>query len=294
MAVCGAAARPWLALGALGALGGPASGRAAGRVRPYALQGLRGLSVQRSSTEGAAAGAPWAASASSKPSAAPRVLTTGASVKGAKGTRFGTSKWRTPAVQPAPLLEEGTGRALIKLRRGGFAPLMKEVQVTRTNIPSSVKKLNRLAWLVRGRTVSDALFQMRFAKQLRSNEFMALIIEGVNRAEKQFGLAQEQLRVAICTVNRGSFLKRLDIKGRGRTGMIKRPASHLTVVLRQRDPEAEAQPWLPAGQRKRGFSAKLRRWKQTERKPLVPVLPEPAVTAEPTSRKPTRAERAAA
>ncbi len=263
-------------------------------MRPNALQGLRGLSVaqQYSSSSGAGAAAAGVSSSARWPAAAPlRVLTTGASVKGAKGTLFGTSKWRTPAPLPVPLEEEGTGRALIKLRRGGLAPLMKEVQVTRTNIPSSVKKLNRLAWLVRGRTVSDALFQMRFAKQVRSNEFMALIIEGIKRAEKQFGLTQEQLLVAICTVNRGSYLKRIDIKGRGRTGMIKRPATHLTVVLRQRDPEAEAQPWLPRGQRKPGYTGRLRRWKEKERVPLVSKPLEPVAEPEPATRKPPRSER---
>jgi len=62
---------------------------------------------------------------------------------------------------------------------------------------------------------------------------MQVINEGVEKAKIDHDMNPEDMNVAIARLGRGPYLKRLDIKGRGRSGIIKRPCAHLTVVLRE-------------------------------------------------------------
>ncbi len=47
-------------------------------------------------------------------------------------------------------------------------------------------------------------------------------------------------------VNRGEYTKKMDIKGRGRTGIIRSPKSHMVIMLRER---SQVEPPVP-GQRR--------------------------------------------
>lgn len=58
------------------------------------------------------------------------------------------------------LTQEGV--PVIKLRRGGYGPWLREVTVRRESIPISMKKLTRLCKLVQYLPVDDALLQLRY------------------------------------------------------------------------------------------------------------------------------------
>jgi len=162
------------------------------------------------------------------------------------------------------------GRELLHLRRGGFAYKMREVTITRKSIPTSMKKLNKLCRLIRQESVEEALYQLRYARQAKAADIMQQIGAGLRHAEEKLGIGADQLKIAKAIPNRGSYLKRLDIKGRGRSGMIKRPSTHLTIVLREIDPDNQ-DPWVVAGKRKPGFRRILKKYKQANKGKLVPV-----------------------
>ncbi|GBG24537.1 50S ribosomal protein L22, chloroplastic [Hondaea fermentalgiana] len=111
---------------------------------------------------------------------------------------------------------------------------LKEVNVRKTSMKGSVQKANHLARLVRKLPVPEALTQLRYCRKLRSVEFMQMIKEGVKHAEEKHGLTADQLTVAIVQLGRGTYLKRPDFKGRGRTGKITIPSTHVHIVLREK------------------------------------------------------------
>lgn len=135
--------------------------------------------------------------------------------------------------------EANIGQAIRKDRYPARNQLdLQEINVRKLHMKGSVQKANHLARLVRKLMVPDALVQLRYCRKQRSGEFMQMIKEGVKYAEEKHGLPAEKLQVAIVNLGRGPFLKRVDFKGRGRTGVIRIPSTHVHIVLREKPTSA--------------------------------------------------------
>src|SRR5215216_1374816 len=83
----------------------------------------------------------------------------------------------------------------------------------------SPQKLNLVAQLIRGRKAAAALADLQFSRKR---------------------IAVDVLVVAEAHVGNGIVMKRFSPRGRGRSGRVYKPFSHLTIVVRQVEAEAGA------------------------------------------------------
>lgn len=86
--------------------------------------------------------------------------------------------------------------------------------------------------------VDEALNQLRYSVKLRSAPVMKMLHNAVLKAEEYHGLKRSDLIVAVAETGKGSYEKRLNFHARGRSGIRTVKQSHLTLVLREKDPFA--------------------------------------------------------
>ncbi|CAL5207953.1 unnamed protein product [Lathyrus oleraceus] len=116
----------------------------------------------------------------------------------------------------------------------------EKVQAVLKKIKQSPKKLNLVAALVRGMLVKDALLQLQVTVKRASKTVYQVIHSARANASHNHGLDPERLIVAEAFVGKGDFKRRISYHGKGRSGVMHRPESRLTVVVREITPEEEA------------------------------------------------------
>ncbi|GLE09809.1 hypothetical protein PINS_up021665 [Pythium insidiosum] len=131
---------------------------------------------------------------------------------------------------------------------------VRTVKTMKMNIRYSPRKLTYLAQQIRGLPANEALLQMKFSPKRKAEIVRKTVQNAVNLADIKYQIEPENLQVAECFVNKGHYLKRLRIMGRGRSGIMHHPHSPPDCrAPRVRPVEEAAQP-LPdqeAGARER-------------------------------------------
>ncbi|CAH0475877.1 unnamed protein product [Peronospora belbahrii] len=112
----------------------------------------------------------------------------------------------------------------------------RTVKTVKRAIRGSPRKLTYLAQQIRGLSAKEAILQMKFSPKRKAEIFQKTVQNAINLADIKYQIEPENLMVAECFVNKGSYLKRLRIMGRGRSGVMHHPYTHLTVVLREFNP----------------------------------------------------------
>jgi len=97
----------------------------------------------------------------------------------------------------------------------------------------SHRKLNDLGRQIASKPIDSAILQMAFSEKRASNRIKSMLCVARNHAEHYKGLNRSKLVVAEAWVEKGPKLKRIDIKGRGRSGVREHPKSRLRVILRE-------------------------------------------------------------
>lgn len=99
-------------------------------------------------------------------------------------------------------------------------------------IKSSMKKATIVNRFVRGYKVKNAINQLHFNPKKMATELEKLLKKGLDHA-RDLNYNQDELYIQSLWVGSdGSWRKRLDAKGRGRTGIIEHPHIHLKAILR--------------------------------------------------------------
>lgn len=99
------------------------------------------------------------------------------------------------------------------------------------NMVHSPRKLNDVARLIARKPIDAAILQMQMSdKRVASTRIKSMLVLARDHAIAK-GLKREELVVQEAWVSKGIYLKRLDIKGRGRHGIKHRPESRMHVVL---------------------------------------------------------------
>lgn len=99
-------------------------------------------------------------------------------------------------------------------------------------IKSSMKKATTVNRFVRGYKVKNAINQLHFNPKKMSTELERLLKRGLVQA-RELKYNEDELYIhALWVGSDGNWQKRLDPKGRGRTGLINHPYVHLKAVLR--------------------------------------------------------------
>src|ERR1017187_8991644 len=104
----------------------------------------------------------------------------------------------------------------------------------------SPQKLNLVAQLIRGRKASAALADLQFSRKRIALDVKKCLESAIANAENNHDLDVDDLVVAEAHVGKALVIKRYSPRGRGRVGQILKPFSHLTIVVRQVEAQAEA------------------------------------------------------
>ena len=108
-----------------------------------------------------------------------------------------------------------------------------EAKAVSRNLRVSPQKLNLLAQLIRGKKVSAALADLEFSRKRIARDVRKCLESAIANAENNHQLDVDDLVVAQAHVGKGLVIKRFHARGRGRSGKILKPFSHLTIVVRQ-------------------------------------------------------------
>lgn len=95
------------------------------------------------------------------------------------------------------------------------ASAAREVKTMKKDLRVSPRKLTYLAQQIRGLPAQEALLQMKFSPKRKAALVHKTVQNAINLADIKFQIEPENLQVAECFVNKGHYLKRLRIMGRG-------------------------------------------------------------------------------
>jgi large subunit ribosomal protein L22 len=95
-------------------------------------------------------------------------------------------------------------------------------------------KLNLVAQMIRELPVDRANATLDFSKKRIAKDVRQVLKSAIANAEHNFGCNRETLYVHEASVGRATVMRRLDIKGRSRSGRIHKPLSHLRIVVSER------------------------------------------------------------
>ncbi len=102
------------------------------------------------------------------------------------------------------------------------------------NVRISPQKLNLVAESIRGQNAGEAITSLAFSRKRISGAVKKCLQSAIANAENNHDLDVDRLIVAEANVGKGLVMKRWRPRARGRTGRIKKPFSHLTIVVRER------------------------------------------------------------
>ena len=104
----------------------------------------------------------------------------------------------------------------------------------------SPQKLNLLAQLIRGKKVEKALADLQFSRKRIAGDVRKTLESAIANAENNHSLDVDDLVVAEAHVGKSIVIKRHAPRARGRVGKIFKPFSHLTIVVREVEAQAQA------------------------------------------------------
>lgn len=108
-----------------------------------------------------------------------------------------------------------------------------EAKAVARNLRISPQKLNLVAGLIRGKKVNQALADLEFSRKRISGDVRKCVMSAVANAENNHGLDIDDLIVAEAYVGKNLVMKRFHARGRGRSAMVMKPFSQITVVVRE-------------------------------------------------------------
>ncbi len=100
-------------------------------------------------------------------------------------------------------------------------------------LKTSPQKLNLLAQLIRGKSVSKALTDLTFSKKRIAIDVKKTLQSAIANAENNHGLDVDELIVAEAWVGKNLTMKRGRPRARGRYGKILKPFAQVTILVRQ-------------------------------------------------------------
>jgi large subunit ribosomal protein L22 len=116
-----------------------------------------------------------------------------------------------------------------------------EAKAVARTLRISPQKLNLLAQLIRGKKVSTALAELEFSRKRIARDVRKCLESAIANAENNHDLDVDDLVVAEAHVGKALVMKRFSPRARGRSGPIMKPFSHLTIVVREVEAQAQAQ-----------------------------------------------------
>ena len=106
-----------------------------------------------------------------------------------------------------------------------------ETQAKLRNVRLSPQKARLVVDMVRGKGIQEALNILQFSPQKTAPILSKLLKSAVANAEQKGVSDVDQLFVKTVMVDQGPVLRRFMPRAQGRASRIRKPTSHITVVL---------------------------------------------------------------
>jgi large subunit ribosomal protein L22 len=102
------------------------------------------------------------------------------------------------------------------------------------NLRVSPQKLNLVATMIRGMDAEKALAALTFSRRRISDDVKKVLQSAIANAENNHQLDVDRLFIKEASVGKAITMRRFRPRARGRTGRIRKPFSHLTVIVSER------------------------------------------------------------
>jgi large subunit ribosomal protein L22 len=109
-----------------------------------------------------------------------------------------------------------------------------EASAKLSSVRLSPRKTRLVVDLIRGKQIQDALNILRFSPQPSAKLVSKLLSSAVANAEQKGVSDVDRLFVKIISVDGGAVLKRFLPRAMGRASKIRKPTSHISVVLAEK------------------------------------------------------------
>ncbi|MBM3468926.1 MAG: 50S ribosomal protein L22 [Alphaproteobacteria bacterium] len=103
------------------------------------------------------------------------------------------------------------------------------------NVRVSPRKLNLVAQLIRGKDISRAADVLTNSPKRVSQDAYKTLMSAVANAENNHGMDIDRLIVQEAYVGQSFVMKRFHARAKGRGAGIKKPFSHLTIIVREKE-----------------------------------------------------------
>lgn len=99
----------------------------------------------------------------------------------------------------------------------------------------SPRKLNLVAQQIRGLKVAKALDVLTFSRKRIAVDVKKTLMSAIANAENNHGLDVDNLVVYEASVGQAFLMKRFMARAKGRGVGIRKPFSHLTIIVREQE-----------------------------------------------------------
>ncbi len=114
-----------------------------------------------------------------------------------------------------------------------LSPTLGSASASNNIIRVSPRKLNLVAGLIRGRSVSDALKVLQFSEKRIAHDVKITLESAIANAENNHSLDVDKLYVAQAYVGKKMVMKRMHTRARGRSARVEKFFACLTVEVKE-------------------------------------------------------------
>ena len=108
------------------------------------------------------------------------------------------------------------------------------VKAINKNVRSSPRKINVLLKNIRGKKVDLVIRDLSFARQRIASEIKKTVQSAMANAENNYQYDIDNLYIEEAFVGKALVLKRFRPRAKGRASGIKKPYSHITIILSEK------------------------------------------------------------
>ncbi|MDW7652349.1 MAG: 50S ribosomal protein L22 [Bacillota bacterium] len=108
-----------------------------------------------------------------------------------------------------------------------------EAKAVAKYIRMSPRKARLVVDQIRGKNAQEALAILKFTPNKPAEPIYKVLHSAMANAENNFEMNRESLYVAQVFVDQGPVLKRFRPRARGMASRIRKPTSHITIILKE-------------------------------------------------------------
>lgn len=111
---------------------------------------------------------------------------------------------------------------------------MQQAKAIAKHIRVSPRKARQVVDLIRGKSVAEALTILEFTPRVISTTIAKVVKSAEANAEHNYNMDKNALFVAEVYVDQGPVYKRVFPRAKGRADVLRKPTSHITVIVREK------------------------------------------------------------